>query len=61
MGVGGDGTSQANQTAMEFTATRTSFLSQCFSVAVNATFLTPIDVSTFFKAFLPSGRAAPII
>lgn len=45
MGAGGDGSFSGNQTAMEFTPTRTSFLFQCFTVNVNATFLTPITVS----------------
>lgn len=50
----GEGGVQANQTAVEFSATRTSFLFQCFTVNVNATFLTPIVVSHSSEDILTS-------
>lgn len=57
----GEGGVQANQTAMEFTSTRTSFLFQCFTVNVNATFLTPIVVSNSSEDILFSNTRSWLI
>ena len=43
----------ANQTAVEFTATRTSFIFNAGPMQINASFISPVEVSNCMLRLIP--------